>query len=440
MPPSSNANLASLAGELIDHIASYCCQQGLVSLCRAGHRYKESAQPALFREVLFTLNPLKQPQGWHAASRIHDLVAFHLALCSNLTLRKHIVAVHLSWNGPRPHVLQSGRGSSQWPVEEPRRAAGTMRDIIELLLPLSTLRRIHIGTFDDCSSFAALYSRTNVASASLSLAIRVDVESNLLQEPDFVGILHSFKLRNLHTLKLKSMRRLDCEVPPSLRCGTHFSDVQHLIITKCGLPYKSLVGVLSWPKRLRSIRVEIRKSACDEYPGSPRNWSIGGFCEALEPQRLNLESIHLDMWDSYDLSERNETPGQAFRWFSSLRVLEIPLLALFQFSWLSGYGGVLNPPIGLMIHEMLPRNLEKLILFFDEYDVLMIPDGDSFPEIVEWLSSILSHVDIFSSLRLVRLEAFKQMYPRLRAMMRGFQDFQLLVDDFKRHGITLEYP
>ncbi|KAI9655222.1 MAG: hypothetical protein M1831_004932 [Alyxoria varia] len=402
MAASCDTNLASLAGELIDHVASYCCQHSLVSLCRVARRYRQSAQPALLHEVLYTLYPSNQPEGWHAASRIYHPVAFYQALSSNSALRRHIVAAYLNWDDncfEMPETLAS-----------------------------------HSATG---------YGATEVAAASLSLSIRIDLESNDQDEPDFNDLSNAFALRNLRTIHLKNMLRLNCEVPPSLPYGTHFSDVQHLMITGAGPPSKELAGLLSWPKHLRSITIDT-----SEDPNCPRaqpieyceDWSIAGLLEAMEPQRQNLESILFNSTDDSDLCDYEKTACQAFREFPSLRVLEIPLGTLFQPSVLSTFGDVLHPGSGLPMHEALPQGLEKLIFRYEENVVYCDYDEEPFLEFLKWLRGILPHVDIFPSLRLVRFDVSKQT-GQGRMFPNGFLDVhrtQPLVDEFKRHGITLE--
>lgn len=134
--------------------------------------------------------------------------------------------------------------------------------------------------------------------------------------------------------------RWDFGVPSeSQQCG--FSEVRSLTLTHGGAPGEDLGHVLSWMKDPLALHIEVGIDYARFYPFAREAGEItmAGLLSALEPLKEKLQEIFLRV-DYYGEKTDYHLRGTAFREFSALKRLNVPLEALVR---LNGARSLLDP-------------------------------------------------------------------------------------------------
>lgn len=259
---------------------------------------------------------------------------------------------------------------------------------------------------------------------SLTIPTAYSLDHN---DAKFEKLLRLFQLPFLKDVELDSML-LNCIIPKTCH-QTGISNVKNMVFNSCGPLNKETSYLLRWPRDLQTLRFSVADKHLD-FRYECGYFSHLGLMDALQPLKGTLQDLHIDLIQ-YDTVTDDPLQTDAFKPFTKLKRLHLPLTVLMEFS--EEYES--PPPFENIppIHTRLPPSLEELSVDLVVGFQWLEEDGNHIPrnevkELFAWLQGLAEHkTSCFPLLRQVSICGVHEFdFPLGAVFIQRFRELMLL--------------
>ncbi|KKY17242.1 putative f-box domain cyclin-like protein [Diplodia seriata] len=317
--------------ELWANIMQYCSLETLRVLTLVSHGCREEARRYLYCSLYFdhdNRKDVRRTLSWldddddatPPGTRIHNLSAFRHTLSVWPGWRSTVQDVRLHWttNGTAYCWKEPERDETAAEIQLNELVGETAT----LLAESSALQNLHL-------SIPRLDSPVPFAVHRLT-SLAIPITDCLHNAPDFSTLLKLFQIPSLRHVELLQMLRLNCTIPDHCR-QPGSSNVTSLKFTQCGPVSPEIAHLLSWPKNLQTLHIEM--DIADGLHGYPYDSGIINYTElpeALWPVQHCLQDLNVDILEDGGEWLGGPLQENAFQSFAKLRRLSIPAEMLIQ--------------------------------------------------------------------------------------------------------------